>query len=235
MSLRWRLSRVRPRLCSRFSMLFPSPTARTLATGPHNSLPTTPIPSSLNAGSIRIDYLPTQKITIFGRYNDAPSNITQRGAQSAKLQLRFTDTVRVPDLTAGSSQAISPHLTNEFRFNYSRSRANSLQTLDNFGGAVPPPDSVLFPTFPAPAGSSFLFLGDTNPNGLRYDVGQLGNNLQQQINVTDSLSYTIGVHQLKFGMDYRRLNTNIDLYRINCSTSFSRSRISSPTRYLKHS
>ena len=41
---------------------------------------------------------------------------------------------------------------------------------------------------------------------LSMPAGKLANNSQQQINVTDSLSYTVGVHQMKFGMDYRRLN-----------------------------
>ena len=98
-------------------------------------------------------------------------------------------------------------MTNEFRFNYSRSRANGFYTLDNFGGAVPPSNSVLFPSF-APQGSSFVFFGDLNPYGLRYNFGKAGNNLQQQINVTDNLSYTVGAHQLKFGIDYRRLESD---------------------------
>ena len=112
-------------------------------------------------------------------------------------------------MTAGSSQAISPHMTNEFRFNYSRSRADGFYTLDNFGGAVPPSNSVLFPSF-APQGSNFAFLGDVNPYGLRYNFGKAANNLQQQINLTNTLSYTVGAHQLKFGVDYRRLNSDAD-------------------------
>src|SRR5208283_4670659 len=33
-----------------------------------------------------------------------------------------------------------------------------------------------------------------------------GNNLEQQINATDGVSHVVGAHQLKFGLDYRRLN-----------------------------
>jgi outer membrane receptor protein involved in Fe transport len=33
----------------------------------------------------------------------------------------------------------------------------------------------------------------------------LGNNLEQQINVTDNVSYAVRGHQIKFGVDYRRL------------------------------
>ena len=37
-------------------------------------------PSTLNSSGIRIDYLPWQRVTIFGRYSDAPSSLDQRGA-----------------------------------------------------------------------------------------------------------------------------------------------------------
>ena len=36
-------------------------------------------PSTLNSSSIRVDYLPTQRVTIFGRYSNSPSRIKQRG------------------------------------------------------------------------------------------------------------------------------------------------------------
>jgi outer membrane receptor protein involved in Fe transport len=49
-------------------------------------------------------------------------------------------------------------------------------------------------------------LGDLSPYGLRFLTGDLGNNLQQQFNVTDSVSRSIGKHQIKIGLDYRRLN-----------------------------
>ena len=112
---------------------------------------------------------------------------------------------RTQSLTLGSNQALTPRLTNEFRFNYSRSRASGFVTADNFGGAVPPPDSVLYPSFAPPQSSGFEFFGDLNPYGLRFITGNQGDNLQQQINVTDNVSYAIGAHQLKFGLDYRRL------------------------------
>jgi hypothetical protein len=164
-------------------------------------------PSTLNAASIRVDYLPFQKVTIFGRYSDAPSNIAQRGGGSSQTAYSniFHTKERTQSLTLGSNQVITPRLTNEFRFNYSESRGNSFLTLDNFGGAVPPPDSVLFPPFASSKNDSFSFFGDFNPFGLNFDTGKLANNLQHQVNVTDSLSRIIGTHQLKFGLDYRHL------------------------------
>jgi hypothetical protein len=190
---------------------FPKPNGKDFGNGTAQFISGYSDPSSLNAGSIRIDYLATRKITIFGRYNDAPSSITQRGPSNNNYNTILHTHYGFQTVTAGSNQAISPHMTNEFRFNYSRSRLNGLYTLDNFGGAVPPANSILYPSF-APPTSNFEFLGDTNPNGLSYTAGKLANNLQQQINLTDDLAYTVGTHRLKFGVDYRRLNSNNDFF-----------------------
>jgi len=189
---------------------FPKPNGANLGNGTAQFTAGYSDPSSLNAGSIRIDYLPTDKITIFGRYNDAPSSLDQRSGGTT-FQSNYSNVEDLEygfqSLTLGSNQVLTPRMTNEFRFNYSRSRANSFFTLDNFGGAVPPPDSVLYPyPFGPPGTSSFEFFGDLNPYGLRFVTGKFGDNLQRQTNVTDNVSYSIGTHQLKFGLDYRRLS-----------------------------
>lgn len=162
-------------------------------------------PSSLDSYSGRIDYLFSRKATLFGRYSDAPSSTQQRAAGSQNYNtVQHTD-YRTRAVTVGSSQILTLRLINELRFNYSRSRAHSFFTLDDFGGGVPPTSSVLFPPGASPQNSVVGFFGDLNPFGLRYISGELGNNLEQQINVTDNLSYAIQRHQLKFGVDYRRL------------------------------
>ena len=65
-------------------------------------------------------------------------------------------------------------------------------TLDNFGGATPPPDSVLYPSFVSPQDAAFVFYADSAPNGIKFFAGNLGNNWQRQINVTDNLSRIVG-------------------------------------------
>jgi Carboxypeptidase regulatory-like domain/TonB dependent receptor-like, beta-barrel len=187
---------------------FPLPNGPALANGTAAFAASYSDPSTLDSSGIRIDYVPSEKVTVFGRYSDAPSNIAQRGSgsfESNYSNVRQTN-FRTQALTLGSSQMLTPQWTNEVRFNYSRSRAHSLATLDDFGRAVPPADSVLYPSFESPQSASFEFLGDLNPYGLRFLTGELGNNLQQQFNVTDSVSGIIGTHQIKVGVDYRRLN-----------------------------
>ena len=166
-------------------------------------------PSSLDSYSGRIDYVLSQRVTLFGRYSDAPSSIVQRaGGNSLKYSygnlLHGEDRTRT--VTVGMEETIASHLIDELRFNYSLSRARSFLSLDNFGGAVPPTSSELFPTGQSLSNSSFEFVGDFNPYGLLFDVGKIANNAQHQINVTNNLSWLKGAHQLKFGLDYRRLN-----------------------------
>ena len=193
---------------------FPLPNGPNLGNGTAAFSASYSDPSTLNSSGIRIDYLPWQRVTIFGRYSDAPSKVDQRGDGS--LQSTYSNGAvtkyRTQSLTLGSNQTLTPRWTNEFRFNYSRSRANGFYTLDNFGGAVPPPNSLLYPPGASPQDSSFVFYGDFNPYGLQFTTGKLGNNLQQQINVTDNVSYVAGTHQLKFGMDYRRLRPETGLF-----------------------
>jgi hypothetical protein len=177
---------------------FPMPTGPNLGEGMAVFAASYSNPSTLNSSGIRIDYLPWQRVTIFARYSDAPSSLDQRAGiytYSNVSALQF----RTQTLTVGSTQAITPLWTNEFRFNYSRVRANNFRTLDNFGGAAPPADSELYPSFSAP-NSSFSFNAGS---GLQYFNGKAGANLQQQINVADNVSRSVGAHQLKFGLDYR--------------------------------
>jgi len=202
---------------------FPKPNGADLGNGTAQFTRGYSDPSTLNAASIRIDYLPTSKITIFGRYSYAPSSLDLRGggnrqtAYSNVVHLKY----RFQSLTLASSQALTPRWTNEFRFNYSRNRAQSFFTLDNFGGAVPPADSVLYPYPFAPPGSSFAFFGDFNPYGLKLLTGAFDKNLQRQINVTDSVSHSIGAHHLKFGVDYRRLTPVSGLVPYNVQYVFN--------------
>ena len=57
---------------------FPLPSGPDLGNGTAAFSASYSDPSSLNSYSIRMDYLPWSKITIFGRYNDAPSGSASR-------------------------------------------------------------------------------------------------------------------------------------------------------------
>lgn len=188
---------------------FPKPNGKDFGNGTAGYIGEYSDPSELNAGSIRIDYLPVKKITVFGRYNYAPSNLGQRTgipSQDYNYNTVLRTNYLTETFTLGSNQAIMPHLTNEFRFNYSFSRSHAIYVLDDFGGGVPPAQSTLLPSGHTFQDSICYFYGDFNPFGLSYTAGELGTNVIHQINVTDAVSYVIGAHQLKFGLDYRRIS-----------------------------
>ncbi len=75
---------------------------------------------------------------------------------------------------------------------------------------MPPPDSVLYPypSFAPPDTELLFYAGSGLPILL---TGSLGDNLQQQYNLTDNVSVVLGAHQLKFGLDYRRLRPEVGL------------------------
>jgi TonB dependent receptor len=162
-------------------------------------------PSSLDAYSIRVDHVISSKLSLFGRYNYSPSSLDQRGAPFTVTALSTTslEDSSVQTLTVGLTQVIKPEISNELRANYSNHRLGTDYDLDDFGGAAPPPDSLLFPAGSSPTNSAYLFL--TNGAG-EYGEGKAATDEQRQINLIDNLSVTTGNHQLKFGADYRWLS-----------------------------
>src|ERR1700685_2516838 len=58
---------------------FPLPNGPDLGNGTAGFSASYSNPSTLNSSGIRIDYLPWQRVTLFGRYSDAPSSMDQRG------------------------------------------------------------------------------------------------------------------------------------------------------------
>jgi carboxypeptidase family protein/TonB-dependent receptor-like protein len=157
-------------------------------------------PSRLNATSLRIDHTVSSKINLFVRYNHAPSSEVNRYWEELDR-----DTANIDTLTAGMTFAISPTMVNEFRSNWSRSTGTQIISLDNFHGAVVPPLSALFPAGQSPANTS-AHVGFTDSSNMDVEEGAFTVNAQKQLNFVDSLTRSVGAHQLKFGIDYRRIN-----------------------------
>jgi len=161
-------------------------------------------PSNLDATSIRIDHIINSKMTLFGRYNYSPSSLDQRSPPFAGPVLSMSNSLSstVHTLTAGLTHLITPRISNEFRANYSNDRVAIKWIMDGFGGAVPVPDSALFPDgISSSTGIFGLFIAGIG----QFNQGKQGTGEQRQLNFIDNLSLTAGSHQLKFGADYRWL------------------------------
>ena len=162
--------------------------------------------STLDATSLRLDHRVNDKLTLFGRYNYAPSEIVQRPGINSLLALSVINTGSIPTQTAtlAATWIASPALTNDLRANYSRVTSNQSYSLDNFGGAAPFSVSLIGLPSPYTAQSSALNLQASSLSG-GLDVGSLGVQTQRQLNFVDSLSWQLGTHTFKAGVDYRRL------------------------------
>jgi hypothetical protein len=160
-------------------------------------------PTSLNATSLRIDHTINQHLNIFGRYNHAPS------AQSTRLwSEEQTSTARSDSATMGANLVLTSGMVNDFRANWSRNTAAQTTFLDDFHGAVPPPDSAMYPPGYSSQSGQFVFLPPVTLIGTDAEVrrGPLYANVQKQLNFVDNFSLTARAHQLKFGADFRHLN-----------------------------
>ena len=132
---------------------------------------------------------------MFARYSRAPSESLSRGITLTTTQ---ADT---ESLTAGTVVTVTPAISNDFRANYSRNRGATFTKLDNLGEAARPPDSLLFPPSRSSQDSRLFF----SASPVSFSEGKAANNRQRQINLVDTLSIVFGAHQLKFGIDYRRV------------------------------
>jgi hypothetical protein len=159
-------------------------------------------PLTSDAFFLRLDHVFTPQLRIFGTYNYAPSKSSDRGALANSSPQSLSSLQDVPinsqSGTAGATYVITPLLVNELRLAFGESELTRASALDTFGGAVPLPDSL-----PGGGVSQNTFnLGF--PNG-RLFQGSFAPAQMRQINVVDSIAYTKGTHQLKLGVDYRRL------------------------------
>ncbi|HET6929195.1 MAG TPA: TonB-dependent receptor [Candidatus Acidoferrum sp.] len=162
--------------------------------------------STLDAYSLRFDHRIKDKLNIFGRYSYSPSELAQRGSIGTPSQL-VTSRITSNSITVGSTWLAGSTAVNDVHFNYSRTHGQSQSVSDNFGGAVPLSPSPLPEPF-TDRDSSFIYQIFSLQSGL--DIGLIGENIQRQINITDSLSISKGAHVLKLGLDYRRLSPSFE-------------------------
>jgi hypothetical protein len=136
---------------------------------------------TLDAYSIRIDHQLSKNITLFGRYNNSPSQLVQRNVFSSAYTTIGTSPENIQTLTLGTTWVLSNRSANEFRFNYSRADSGDRTTMDNLGGAVPL-TSVSFPS-PYTTQTGYLAYGiySLGNNAWQWD-GNAGNQSQRQIN-----------------------------------------------------
>ncbi|HEX7330908.1 MAG TPA: TonB-dependent receptor plug domain-containing protein [Pyrinomonadaceae bacterium] len=189
-------------------------------------------PSNLNAASVRIDLVPSQRLMLFARYSDANSAATERGSTivpgfssepvvNPSLAQSLNNLTRVKmntqTMTIGATFLLGTNAINELRTNWSRAQGATDFVLDDFGGAISLPDSLLSQPVNG-AGLQFQLGQGANTNLV---IGKNVHNLQRQLNVVDNFSLSRGQQQLKFGIDYRRLYPLYDSLDYNQTVVFA--------------
>ncbi len=152
--------------------------------------------ATLNAGSVRIDHHFNDRISIFGRYNEAPSDFVTLGQGINDPQATEVNTRTA---TAGLNIAFGSRLSNMLRFNYSAQSAGSRYSLTSGGGSVPYDPSILLGGL-LPSVNHVIF--GTFDSGFLIE-GPLARNRNRQWELLDDVGLSEGSHLLKFGLDYR--------------------------------
>jgi hypothetical protein len=202
-----------------FLNAFPRPNGRELLNNFSEFNASFSDPSTINATSIRIDHVVNDRLTLFLRYNDSPSEAIQRASSGLSLNTVAHNSLHTRTLTAGSTVSITPLVSNDFRANYSHNKGTISFTLDDFGDATVPDDSLLFPSSASPENGLFDF--NLNGTNTRLSRGRRELNVQRQINFLDTLSVLQGSHQLKFGVDFRRLSPIFDFTHYSQQIAFA--------------
>lgn len=159
-------------------------------------------PGTLNDYNLRIDHKLTDHLSVFGRYNYSPSKLSNRGELSFPISDVFKHSSVAQQLTSGFTWGVSSRIFDEFRFNWSKTDASGNSTLDSFGGAVPWVLSVPSP-YKTEESNVGAFIFSLSHGALI--AGPATRTVQHQINFVDTTTVQLGSHNLKFGVDYRRL------------------------------
>ena len=171
----------------------------------------------LHATSFRLDQQVGEKLTLFGRYSYAPSETETRGGAGTSLNTTLQMAFATQTLTIGGAHVIAPKITNEFRFNYSTTKAGKYFQMDDFGGATNFYSALVFPPLSSEQNSLYSFSLGGNAS---FVVGKDATNFQRQINLIENLAIFNGSHQLKMGIDYRRLMPVYGQWKYKQAASF---------------
>jgi hypothetical protein len=174
--------------------------------------------ATLAATSLRVDQKLGENLSLFGRYSFEVSETETRGGANTSLNTTLQMAFSTQTLTLGATHVITPKISNDFRFNYSTTKGGKYFQLDDFGGAESFDDSLVFPLLSSDQNSLYRFSLGGN---VAFSVGKDATNFQHQLNLVDSLAILAGSHQVKLGVDYRRLTPVYGQWKYKQSASFN--------------
>ena len=176
----------------------PLPNGRDLGNGTGEFTGSYSDPGSFNVFALRMDGRLTNSLMGFFRFSRAPSKTKIRA-----FALSTLTTVKAANnaYTGGVTWVPGSRISADLRINWTRNAPRLFNDLDTFGGAVIPKVSDVFVPGrePSQAVSTFTAINSS------FAWGPGTSDVQRQFNGVGTLAWVIGNHQLKFGVDYRRL------------------------------
>lgn len=157
------------------------------------------LPSAINSTSVRLDRKLSDNLSLFVRYGYTPSSTAGRVLSSLQKSEANTQSA-----TLGLTAQISSRLNNDFRLGYTRTDSVSNLKLDDFGGATPVNLGQTM-GLNSGSGSYALFYLAIPGTGVSYLLAEDAKNRGRQWNLVDTANLSISRHQLKAGIDYRRI------------------------------
>jgi hypothetical protein len=166
---------------------------------------------SIDSYSIRLDHALSQRLKLFFRFSDVPSSVLSRAGSAAATapSFRSVTSFETRTYTVGATSSLGSNVSNDFRVNFATNGSDTSNAPDGFGGAKAVNLIRLegLNTAAYPYGSfagCFIFSNAVS-------CAEQGSTpaKQEQWNVVDTVGVTRGRHQLKVGVDYRRLAPQI--------------------------
>jgi hypothetical protein len=164
-------------------------------------------PSRIDALSLRLDHNVNAKLRLFYRFSYTPSTANMRGTGISSPGNNLVSDYDARTNTLGVTGFVSDHINNDFRLNYSSNESKLTQLIDGFGGGKPV-DLIRLQGLNSPTANvdvSLFFPGHSAGLSQTQESG-----LQRHWNFVDTLAISVGQHQFKFGVDYRRLTATAD-------------------------
>jgi hypothetical protein len=179
--------------------IYPAPNEGALTSGIGNWVGRSEQPASLTAGSARVDQAIGSRVSLFGRYANAPSENQFGAFQVNRIDLGFQS------LTLGLTARPTARGVFNLRVNESQSTANSLW---NGGDGATGPGCQL-----QPLTKTFLHVTEDCDYLVRFTIGGIGqlvsgdegSRRQRQFQTTGSFDFHPGRHDVQVGADFRRV------------------------------
>jgi hypothetical protein len=147
--------------------------------------------------SLRLDHAVATSTLAFLRY-------TRSNSDSRTGYLQLNESVfRSSAVTVGLLNAFGARITNDLRLNVSGTSVESSWQELAYGGAQPLDLATILPQLPATGRHIYGLSIGGFPQFLQADPGR---SRQAQWNLVDTLALNAATHQLRFGVDYQRLN-----------------------------